>query len=254
MAKRVCFFCESTQEITVEHAWPEWILQMFPTTNETWTAEYSQRGIVKRQERWSSPSTVEIKVKRYCKACNTGWMASLEDETKPILQPLIQGNQQNLSQVDQLLLATWATKTAMVFESMTPKLYVSSQEERNLVRTQKRPPARAVVRLGGYEGRHPLLQLRSVAYAGPTVESYVQNSYGSTLAIGKVFFQVLYRSPHSAYRPLEEGGISDYFYLTILPPSNEGSLWPPSHVLDDDGLLESHASMFPGVEIPEDFS
>jgi hypothetical protein len=55
-------------------------------------------------------------VRCVCADCNNGWMSELEDEVKPVLTPLLKNHRTTLTRDDQILLATWATKTGLVHQ------------------------------------------------------------------------------------------------------------------------------------------
>jgi hypothetical protein len=59
---------------------------------------------------------VDAEVKRVCKMCNEGWMASIENAAKPILLPVLFGERAavSLSPEEQTTVATWALKTALI--------------------------------------------------------------------------------------------------------------------------------------------
>src|ERR1035437_7428011 len=69
---------------------------------------------------WALPSPPPPRV--VCLSGNTGWMARLEDDTRPILGPLIGGPIDTVLSVDQQAVATsWALKTAMCVQLISPR-------------------------------------------------------------------------------------------------------------------------------------
>ena len=48
--------------------------------------------------------------------CNGGWMREIEDRARPILIPLIKGEEIRLSPADQSVIAAWAALKAIVGE------------------------------------------------------------------------------------------------------------------------------------------
>ena len=94
-----------------------------------------------------------LTVKHVCRDCNNGWMSELEGCAKPILTPLIFGAASVLDGQDQITVACWAFKTAVVFEATRigrPKFY--TLEERRHLREDAVPPRRTSVWLGQYKG------------------------------------------------------------------------------------------------------
>jgi hypothetical protein len=58
----------------------------------------------------------DMVTKDVCKACNAGWMERLETDSRPVLTPMITGNDRALSAADQFVAATWATKTMLTMQ------------------------------------------------------------------------------------------------------------------------------------------
>lgn len=63
-------------------------------------------------------------VKNVCKACNNGWMGSIEGVAKRVLTPLILGESRHIEEGDQGAIALWAQKTALI------SMLLSSAEDR----------------------------------------------------------------------------------------------------------------------------
>ncbi len=59
---------------------------------------------------------------RVCGHCNNGWMRDLEEQTRELLKPLIEGglNLLSISDDERVKLAKWATKTAFVISNAAP--------------------------------------------------------------------------------------------------------------------------------------
>ncbi|HEY4934600.1 MAG TPA: hypothetical protein VII23_23790 [Terriglobales bacterium] len=93
----------------------------------------------------------EFTVKSVCRNCNNGWMHRLEDETIPIMGPMLSEQSSFLDVVSQRTIAAWALKTAMVLDSTAiakhrPLFY--SRAERISLRESLRIPLRTFVWLG----------------------------------------------------------------------------------------------------------
>ena len=65
-------------------------------------------------------------------------MSALEDEARPLLLPLIHGTPVTLTGPQQLVVATWSVKTAMVFDltRAAEKIYFSQPERDYLYRAR----------------------------------------------------------------------------------------------------------------------
>src|SRR3954454_12205133 len=108
-AKNRCVFCGAA-EVTDEHVWPDWIsrtllpelkLRKVRTRTDPASKQTEEVG-----RSWGGPG-LDIKVKRVCGACNSGWMSELENEAKPYLTPLILGEATELDRQAREIVAAW---------------------------------------------------------------------------------------------------------------------------------------------------
>lgn len=95
---------------------------------------------------------LDLKVRRVCEDCNTGWMHDLEEDCRPLLTNMIQGVDLpiTLDQEQQALLALWATKTAMMVDFLDSGPQHVPATHYRWVYERREPPPQALVRLGGY--------------------------------------------------------------------------------------------------------
>ena len=68
-----------------------------------------------RSSRREGGSRLSLTIPNVCSVCNNEWMSQLEDDTIPILTPMIEGRARQLSAADQCVLFAWAMKTALNF-------------------------------------------------------------------------------------------------------------------------------------------
>lgn len=73
---------------------------------------------------------IDFQVKRVCGPCNHGWMSELESRAQPLLTRIFNGSTTTLTPAHQLLLATWATKTAIVFRYIGERMCDPALEHR----------------------------------------------------------------------------------------------------------------------------
>ena len=138
---RPCLFCDDKAS-TVEDAFPLWLLARFPTPNGV-SVEMERGGesLPTRKARRH-----ELRVRCVCADCNSGWMSRLEGRTKPIIERLLSMSSLVLPEHEQVVLAEWTLKTAMVFEALRkepPSFY--RQEERAALRKDSAFPPRTGV-------------------------------------------------------------------------------------------------------------
>lgn len=125
-----CPFCGSQEGRTKEHVWPQWLRASPGATqllqDATGKRSPNLRAFIVRDENGTYQSSSEALPQLaellpevsvgVCKACNTGWMSQLENETRSLLLPSLVGQLPiSLSLEDQALLAAWATKTFMTY-------------------------------------------------------------------------------------------------------------------------------------------
>src|SRR5688572_8234996 len=122
MSKR-CVFCGDTDvKFSNEHAWPNWIRSLFPAGH---TAVFRFRRptgeeptVHRHHAKGKRGQDMGLTVNVVCKVrCNEGWMDKLEEEVRPFLSSCIRnGSPVTFTPKQQSAVATWACKTAMVFE------------------------------------------------------------------------------------------------------------------------------------------
>lgn len=151
--KHLCIFCGSRTN-SDEHVWPDWlakIIKQLPgETKSLWAIRTNDEGHVDRWER----ATPDLVTKTVCKVrCNAGWMSDLEKDAKPLLSPMINGEEITLTRQQQGIIAIWMIKTAMVLDSMSPKKHMFyEQKERSHFRETFLPPGFLTFWLGHYSG------------------------------------------------------------------------------------------------------
>lgn len=184
---------------------------------------------------------VDIVVRDICRECNNGWLGSLEDRIKPILEPRLKGEGAGfLPPAEHALLARWATKTALLLlhaHRHRPEALGVPPEHFDCLRRGGMPPGTQVwmgrcVPLGDYGGIFDLMNLSDEAGGAPT-------AYLATVSIGWAFFHVYgidftlperrRPSPSSAYRATME---------QIWPSPGGAWWWPPKYTLEPHQVQE----------------
>lgn len=192
---RRCVFCDSDKDLEREHVWPEWLQRM------DWVPErVRQHHVTERDDeqladrRWESPP-FSVRVRRVCHDCNHGWMSDLEQAAKPLLVPMIEGRGRALHRDGQRTVATWAVKTAMMFEFTHTEILVVPQEHHHHVARHREPPPQSIVSLAAYDAgrfdayyrQHPL---RVAGTGAGAVDAEGHNGYVATLGISHLVLQV----------------------------------------------------------------
>ncbi|MFZ0667072.1 MAG: hypothetical protein WAM97_15065, partial [Acidimicrobiales bacterium] len=76
----------------------------------------------------------------------------MEGRARQLLEPCLLGQAVNFNPEEQLFIAGWATKIAMVGEVIMDFPDSFTEADRRLVRQQQRPPSHAGVYLAVYDG------------------------------------------------------------------------------------------------------
>jgi hypothetical protein len=77
----------------------------------TWALENRLTKYVRKSTKY-----IHITTPVPCPQCNNNWMSDLEKASKPVLVPLMNGQQTTLNAYDQTIIAIWFFKTAMVYD------------------------------------------------------------------------------------------------------------------------------------------
>lgn len=142
MPKR-CIFCNGGHPFSQEHVLPEWIAQLL----ELGRVEVSRTIMDGPQDRWQKIGTFGHTIGDVCECCNTGWMSDLEDLSKPILSSMILPRERRrieLSPDEQVVLASWLWKIAILHESVSTEKYFN-EDERQALRRGDSPPSENVL-------------------------------------------------------------------------------------------------------------
>jgi hypothetical protein len=189
-----CMFCGKEGKRTYEDGWPNWLLAMFETLPGNTATEYrtiNGRRVNVRENVKGRPSKRRRRI--VCGPCNEGWMSNLEEAAKPILVPLILGEQRPLSESDQRVLATWAIKTGMTLNEMTKETTILAPlaVRRHLAESSSPPPGYSVYMAVPNDLARELTH-RHLGFAdlenGTLGEPY---GIAHLLVVGRIAFQVI---------------------------------------------------------------
>ncbi len=172
------------------------------------------------------------KVPHVCKGCNNGWMSRMENRTRPILMPLIQGLFHPISTFDQQYLATWIAKTVMVGEYIFPKHIAVPDKERLHMYANLSPPENWTIWIADYRGskwRHLAmyhhqgrLRAKPPEPGEPTTDTHV-----TSIGMGHIFIQVAACPPEIGF------DLENDAFRRIWPRTNLVLSWPPARPIHD---------------------
>lgn len=216
-----CPFCDSLDDLTREHVWPDWYSRELQTRGAILTGDI----IVDNR--------IEVTVP-VCGDCNNKWMSVLEGDAKQLLLSIADaatGSRPTLkvSAAEQARLATWAVKTAYLIDAyQAPVVPRGFLHEFAL---QRVPNAWTVVWIGGYT---PDVALRADKRAldfpttagEPTNNS--PNAFAITFTILNVLFQVVGHFNGGTWSLRDNRRQYSGALFQIWPNAVPDLSWPPS--------------------------
>ena len=152
--------------------------------------EHPELGIPSRDKKAKLPA---FRTRAFCEGCNSGWMGRLEEHVKPTLEPLILGKRTTLSGDEQQLVAFWATKTVLAFQSIEHTLTTWARpEDYAAVFRLQTPLAYSQIWLGATSARQAV-HYRAHRYPVPVPGSNSEevHGFGATLTVGHSVFYLL---------------------------------------------------------------
>ena len=172
-----------------------------------------------------------LRIKTVCDTCNNGWMSRLEQETIPVLRPLVNDISIPLSSDEQILLAGWATKTGMVLDSIYKHGRFFDSDQCKDMRERRIIPNGTTIWIGRFfgNGKHAGLDDFSL---DSKPDPKVGKGCVITLILGRVIFQSFntrFNPEHKHVRfriPCRPGKWAES--LTQIWPNAGGQIrWPP---------------------------
>ena len=166
---RKCIFCGCTG-VSKEHIWESGWLRIFRKTLpifQPWTLWCIERTKLKK-EKTENRSAYSGTVKLVCRPCNNEWMSQLQNDAKPILLPLMNGERRALNRREQTILSAWITMFVMVAEFQVPDKVAIQPDARQRFKEALQPPEGTAIWLGMYTRQkwHGIM-IRSSIASGP---------------------------------------------------------------------------------------
>jgi hypothetical protein len=235
-----------------ERAFPNWLNKIFPVEDGTELPEWRRYVVAPDavvDHSWTAAEIASLTTKLVCNRCNTGWMARMEQRLEPILTSMITGHPTALSQVEQIDVAAWTTKTAIVLETMLSTEDHFPGASARLVMEQERPPFGVRVAAAAMEGELPPMGYRCARVhltsdTAPPTDMHLYTIHIGTLVLTIIRFD---ETPSSYDGTVQTLAVPNDIEHPLFPPSTE-FYWPPKVSLDLNGL--GHLSRR-GLEMPE---
>lgn len=242
---RSCLFC-ANPKLTREHVLPLWLSRLVSELGPGGpvTATREAEHVLDFQQ-WQA-DVGELKLRRVCEPCNTGWMRRLEDAVIPIMTPMIQGEARALSPTDQRIVAAWTVKTGLLFQCTVKATPDPPAHELISLYSLNVPSNLARVWLASYSGTGWTLkgEHHHLHLTRPADPEQIYHGELFTLGVYRLVLQALILPDAS---PIQIASVPDFdnFVVSIWPNPIRGVMWPPSASLTDAGFLQFAKRFYP---------
>lgn len=231
----LCIFCNHRRPKADEDIIPHWLANALDPTGAI-TTEFitAMPGdpIIRRERK--SESLATLKLRRVCEVCNTGWMSDLEELTKPLLLPLIEGDSSKLSAATQRQITAWCQLKALSLDCYYSGTFRGFQHlpTRTAQEFGKeyQPLQASIVNLGRYVPPNAgvmLLWARYITSTPATDKTPALDIVVATFGFGHLFIQV---SIGAWREPCNEHPTYSLVSPTLpqcWPPRIASLSWPP---------------------------
>jgi hypothetical protein len=254
VAVQECIFCGQPfgpdRIRTGEHAAPNWCRKLLPDRGraEHFFVVETADGLRVENRGLKNPFTTVAE--DVCEPCNNGWMQELEASCETLLGHFIQGHGRRIRYWRQVVTATWALKTALVWDAVSPDDRTVAIRDFRVLHGAQRPTAQQQVWIGRYTGDDPHSFRRTAAHVigAQDADPHEAHAYLIAITLGElalvVFGQHVVMPPYRHQLP-EQFASS---LVQISPPIREVVAWPPAEALDDEALQSCVRSL--GAAIP----
>jgi hypothetical protein len=259
-----CIFCGEpfgpSRQRSDEHAAPKWCGEILPDRGQAEHKHVVETAEGRDEQDQGIRDPFTTVAGDICKPCNNGWMEELEDWAKRWLAKPITGQRRSLRYWRQALAASWAIKTAMVWECVSPTDQMITAGALRIFHQLQRPSGNQQVWTARYSGSDPHSFRRTVASvigSRPEGASDPDNphAYLITLSIGELAFVIF---GYLLAPPMPNVTLPQRFaskLVQIWPLATEIVEWPPAHALDDadlDAVVRSLGAPIKGdLEAPQ---
>jgi len=231
-----CLFCQNHEaKVTVEHTLSQPIRDLMPERGK-FTFEYLsvENGVMTtRPPRESDMASYTRRA--YCQPCNGDWMGPMDVAIAKVIAPLVAGYLTTLGPLQQRAIATWVTKLALVYESLSGARTVIPAERYRWFFENRQPFPNMPVQLAHWIGgeRHAYVRrvLNRLEY--PSQRVLGVEGVVMTLVIDEYVAQTFLPADPTRMAVPRDG--SDR--ITIWPPTIGNVVWPPIGKVDASSLL-----------------
>lgn len=180
-----------------------------------------------------------------CAACNNGWMARLENQTKSLFDAMEGTEPLTLEERAQQTLSAWALKTAIVFDHAQgiPWQPTEMADERQHIAETSAPSENVLVWLASCFDAPPAqarLWGTRAALTTTSAKTLEASVLGATFSLGQVCLQVLYSTIPSM---LEAFALQQRPAITLIWPYRDPFDWSTRNSFANEDLREFAAAI-----------
>jgi hypothetical protein len=199
--RKKCIFCGGNVN-SKEHIYSKWTHDLLPRVEDT---SYNEDFHTFKNPK--SFGTVEVKtrpgdittkkVRAVCTSCNNGWMNRVEGLAKPILTPLIKGENIALNPESQAIVARWITMKIIVCEYTKNDQALTPLADRQALMNDGKIPSyyriyacRQHSEWSTAFNRHSTIASKDISGPRPPLDGLARNIEQVTLVLGRMVFHV----------------------------------------------------------------
>jgi hypothetical protein len=243
---RTCMFCQEKAS-SREDIWPQWLTKRFPLSDASFME--AERG-GENLGIWKNKTPKLLLARCVCGNCNNGWMSTLENEMKPIVETILDEQLRALDVSSQAVIAVWAMKTAMALEALYPEReFFYSENERQNIRAVSAIPERTSIWIAKCVNQPNIYSAGNFLRTGPgdnEAKAYVTTMAFGSLALQIVSIRTFVNLPSEVQITYDSReGPWDKVLLRVWPIAPQSKQWPPSYGLDGEwglGVLTNRLS------------
>ena len=180
-----------------------------------------------RHRRRQTYSAVRVPV---CRHCNNNWMSRIENEARPLVEPMIRRTRTGIPVRDQVKIARWMALKTLVADLIDHGYPTFEADDYQAFYKDPNPPEQFNAALGRLTpggsttstALQPLLTARTLN--GVPAETPLALNFG--LSFGPVYFQTLYPSIRAQRYPRPREDRPNPWWTRIWPQRGEAN-WPP---------------------------
>jgi hypothetical protein len=238
--QRRCIFCGGTP-VNSEHLFSEWISKIVPRVTQRHFREERKDSATQNirtagtyQSRRIEGDIASRKLKAPCRKCNSGWMSCLETLAKPVLTPLILGQETTLDLGAQRTLVDWVILKTIIGERDDEASARIPDSDIKQFYKHRAPPNGLKAWVGRYSRRTGAPGTRYSRFA-----IWRDDGIGvqiSSFFIGELYIHVFTssvppRPNRDIYRLRERGA---QLLAQIYPSTGSSIAWPLTHSMNDE--------------------